>query len=126
MALGPGAAFGEPVQLYSDTEVAKAGYFQLRWAAESPIQLQESRSADFREARTLYSGSDNARILSGKPNGHWYYRARPETSPASWSNTVEVTVRHHSLQRALGFFTVGAIVFLATLLLIATGARRQV
>jgi hypothetical protein len=41
-----------------------------------------------------------------------------------WSEPVTVTVAHHPLSRAVAFFTVGALVFLATLGLIVRGARR--
>ncbi|MEX2496835.1 MAG: hypothetical protein WD448_12140 [Woeseia sp.] len=125
LILDPGGARAEPVQLRSDTEVATAGYFQLRWAADSPVELQEDQTPDFTSPRTLYSGSDKARILSGKSDGDWYYRARPATSRGAWSDTVGVTVRHHSLERAVGFFALGAVVFLATLILIVSGARRN-
>ena len=84
--------------------------------------LEESQSPDFTEPRTIYTGSDGARVMSGKPDGDWYYRAAPVESPGAYSNTVKVTVRHHPLGRALAYFTVGAIVFLATLFIIARGA----
>lgn len=108
------------VQLESDAYVATAGYFQLRWIADSGIELQESRSADFETLRTVYAGSDAARVISGKADGDWYYRA---TTNGNVSNTIKVTVRHHPVERAFGFFAVGLVVFLATLSLIISGAR---
>jgi hypothetical protein len=113
------AAAGE-VQLESDTQVATAGYFQLRWSADSGVELQESRSPDFDAPRAVYAGSDAARVISGKPDGDWYYRAA--ASDGAFSNTVKVTVRHHPIERAIGYFAVGFVVFLATLLLIVRGA----
>jgi hypothetical protein len=119
----PAIAAGE-ARLESDMDVATAGYFQLRWVADSSIELQESRSADFASPRTVYTGPDAARVLSGKPDGGWYYRVGVRNGDVS--NTVKVIVRHHSLERALAFFAVGLTVFLATLLMIVRGARESI
>jgi hypothetical protein len=118
---GPASAAAGTVRLASDTEVAAAGNFQLRWTADSAVRLEEATAPDFRTARAIYSGRDKARVMSGKADGDWYYRARPADSGGNWSNTVKVTVRHHPLGRAIGFFAVGAVVFSATLLLIVCG-----
>jgi hypothetical protein len=63
--------------------------------------------------------------MSGKPDGDWYYRAVPAASNRVPSNIVRVTVRHHPIERAIGYFAVGFVVFLATLLLILSGARKR-
>ena len=107
----------------ADAEVATAGYFQLRWSAEAPVDLQESASPQFESPRSVYSGSDAARVISGKPDGDWYYRV--VEANGNFSDTIKVAVRHHPIERAIGFFTVGAVVFMATLLLIVSGARRR-
>lgn len=112
------------ITLHSDTETATAGYFQLHWEAEpaeGPFVLEESASADFSHARVLYRGPDLASVVSGKPDNEYFYRVREQASPANTSNTVKVTVAHHPLRTALGFFSVGAIVFLATLVAIFRG-----
>lgn len=109
-------------ELEANPELATAGFYQLRWYSARPVELQESEHPDFSSAETIYRGSDAARVMSGKPDGVLYYRVR-DTDDGSFSNVVEVTIRHHSLERAFAFFGLGAIVFLATLLLIATGAR---
>jgi hypothetical protein len=115
----------QEVQLEADTAVANAGYFQLRWNAPAAVELEEATTPDFRAPRLVYSGSDKARVVSGKPDGDWYYRARPVSSGSSFSNIVKVEVRHHPIERAVAFFIVGAVVFLATALLIANGAREK-
>jgi hypothetical protein len=115
----------QEVQLEADTAVASAGYFQLRWSGSPAVELQESTSPQFTEPRILYAGSDRARVVSGKPDGDWYYRARSVSSGSSFSNIVKVEVRHHPLGRAVAFFVVGAVVFLATALLIVNGARER-
>ena len=115
----------QEVQLEADTDVANAGYFQLRWSASSAIELEESTTPDFKAPRRVYSGSDAARVMSGKPDGDWYYRARPVTPDSTFSSMVKVTVRHHPLGRAIGYFVAGAVVFLATAMLIVSGARAR-
>jgi hypothetical protein len=117
--------FAQEVQLEADTDVANAGYFQLRWSASGAIELQESITPDFDAPRRIYPGSDAARVMSGKPDGEWYYRARPVSSDGGFSNTVKVMVRHHPIERAIGYFAVGATVFVATAILIVSGARRR-
>lgn len=109
-------------ELESDTSVATAGFYQLRWFGAETAELEESQDPDFSASRVIYNGADKARVMSGKSDGDFYYRVRnPRTG--AYSDMVKVTVRHHSLTRAFAFFGLGAVVFLATLLLIATGAR---
>jgi hypothetical protein len=42
-----------------------------------------------------------------------------------WSEVVNVSVEHHSLPKAVGFFISGLIVFAATLFMIINGARKS-
>jgi hypothetical protein len=116
---------GRAATLESSTEESAEGYYQLSWQAEEPIRLVEAEDASFSEPRILYAGADSGRVVSGKPNGRWYYRLEAAGAPRVLSETVVVTVRHHSLGRAFGFFALGAIVFAATLALIAIGSRRH-
>jgi hypothetical protein len=104
-----------------DQTVSREGYYQLRWEAESPVRLVEASSPDFDAARVLYQGSDTARVVSGKPDGTWYYRLEPAAGGAVIGEPIAVTVLHHPLGRALAFFATGAIVFAATLGLILFG-----
>ena len=63
--------------LSSDHEVASAGFFQLSWETDAKrIELQEASSPAFRNPTTLYIGTDSKSVISGKPNGSWYYRVR--------------------------------------------------
>lgn len=125
LALGPLPVLSAPVQLAADSEVSTAGFFQLTWESNGPVELQESQDPDFARAEVVYTGADTARVISGKPDGSWYYRARAAAvDGAGWSEPVKVTVRHHPLARALAFFAVGATVFTATLVLILRGTRR--
>jgi hypothetical protein len=113
------------LQLKSDTQVATAGYFHLSWTGEDKVlSLEESGSVNFDVFKNIYTGTDRARVVSGKPNGEYYYRlvTMDKNKPVS-SNVVKVIVRHHSLKNAILFFIAGFIVFIATFLLIINGKR---
>ena len=124
----PGLSFA--VELTSDTNTATAGYYQLQWdnaADNSRFEIEEADNSAFDQSRQVYQGPDRARVITGQPDGTYYYRARiiaVNGSPGPWSKPVKVEVDHHPLSRALGFFSVGAVVFVAILLAILIGNRR--
>lgn len=124
----PAAAETPDVSLQSDTDVATAGYYRLYWeTTDAPSTLVEATDPDFESRREVYSGPDAARLVSGKPDGDYYYRLESAdgSAPRVLSNTVKVTVTHHPLQRAFLFFAIGATVFAATLALILVGSRAE-
>jgi hypothetical protein len=107
--------------LTTDTSRATAGFYRLSWTTSARrVELQEATDAGFQHPVTLYSGPDHAALLSGKPNGTWFYRVRAEDGnrPSPWSRAVRVTVAHHSLGRAMLFLALGVLVFLAIVLMI--------
>ena len=119
----------EPV-LSSDQSIATAGYYQLSWRAPVTDQirdksagyiLQESDSPGFAAADTIYKGMDTARVISGKPDGNYFYRIRLDHSGANWSAPIQVTVSHHPLSRAFLFFFIGALVFILIIVAIWRG-----
>ena len=115
------------LQLSSDSQVATAGYYQLTWSGEANVfQLQESTTSDFKLFKVIYEGKDLARVISGKPDGDYFYRlVNTDENNSQVSNTVKVTVSHHPLKNALLFFVAGAIVFIAILFLILKGKRLE-
>jgi hypothetical protein len=126
---GPITSAQPIISLESDTPVATAGYYQLRWeSGEVATRLVEANDPEFADARVIYAGPDTARLMSGKPDGDYYYRleAAGDVTPAPvLSETLKVTVEHHPLPRALTFFAIGAAVFAATLGLILVGGRNE-
>jgi hypothetical protein len=114
-------------QLTSDSDVASAGFFQLSWKTDAQrVELQEATNPGFRNAKTFYIGPDRASVISGKPNGSWYYRVRAlDPEQGGWSEPVTVLVDHHDLSRALMFLFVGVIVFVATVVMILRGGRAE-
>ena len=99
------------------------GYFQIQWEADEPVRLLESATPDFADARMLYTGADTARVISGKPDGIWYYRIESADTGRVLGQDLIVTVRHHPIGQAFAFFALGALVFAATLTLIRFGGR---
>jgi hypothetical protein len=115
--------------------VATAGYYRLAWqppaeADEQALQyeLQESPDGGFEQPVVLYRGPDLATVLSGRDDGLRHYRVRAlrDGEPVSpWSETLVVETRHHSPGRALAFFSVGAVIFVSTLVLVIHGGRQH-
>ncbi len=115
-----------PPRLSSDTDVATAGFFRLTWQADSDrVELQEASGDDFRNPVTLYTGSDTSSVISGKPDGTWFYRLRAieDGQPGPWSEPVEVKVAHHSLYRAFTFLFLGVVVFISIVVMVIRGSR---
>jgi len=127
LAAAPGALLAAP-HIETDTEVATAGYYVLRWsAATTDVEVAEFANPGDGDPSIIYKGPDRATLISGQPDGTRIYRVREigAGEPTAWSEPVSVTVAHHPLSRALTFFGIGAVVFLATLTLIVRGARRS-
>lgn len=118
--------------LTTDTDIATAGYFRLSWSVpelQVPVdfELQKSATADFSNHSVIYTGPDRATTFSGLGNGEYYFRIRSLISDqsSSWSAVTKVQVQHHSLTRAWIFFALGAVVFMATLMLVMRGATER-
>lgn len=127
LASAPGALLAAP-HIETDTAVATAGYYVLRWsAATTDVEVAEFANPGAGDPSIIYKGPDRATLISGQPDGTRIYRVREigAGAPSAWSEPVSVTVAHHPLSRALTFFGIGAVVFLATLTLIVRGARRS-
>jgi hypothetical protein len=111
--------------LSSNSDIATAGFFRLSWETDAAqVELQEANNDTFSQAHTYYKGADRAAVVSGKANGTWYYRIRAidEGQAGPWSSALLVTVAHHSLSRALLFFAVGLLVFVAIAVVVIRGA----
>ena len=125
-----GAALAAGPSLTSTTELARAGNYQLRWGHESPMvhayRLERADNPLFSNSVLVYEGADRATVISGRSDGVMHYRVRAQFSDGSvtdWSEPTSVTVQHHPLTQALLLFALGALVFVATIVLIITGNR---
>lgn len=127
MLLAIATASSAAPHLDTDTRLATAGYYQLHWSADTPEVAIEEATGNQPTTTRIYQGPDRAMLLSGLTDGRRTYRAGEigtDGRVIAWSESVTVTVAHHTLARALTFFGVGATVFFATLILIVHGTRR--
>ena len=116
--------------IQADQSIATAGYFRLTWQTnptstdqESEFVVQQSRTQGFEQVRNLYQGTEKASLISGMPDGVYFYRVK-EKDASGWSVPVRVQVQHHPLGTALQFFGLGLLVFALTLFTILHGIRK--
>lgn len=92
-------------------------------------ELQEAGDSLFATSKVKYKGPDLATYVSGLANGRYYYRVRSFNKTrdqySDWSPTVLVKVQHHSLGLAFTLFSIGAVVFILTVLVVVVGAYKN-
>lgn len=100
------------------------GHLKLEWDAPDNIkvEVQKSESKDFENPTVIYKGIDRASFISGLENGDHFFRVKEEGG--SWSSTLTIHVKHQSLQLAFTLFTLGAVVFILTVLVVVKGSYR--
>ena len=138
LSFAPVCLSAEPVLpvLTSDTKLATAGYYQLSWqpgirgASDKKFlfELQQSPDAGFHTTKVIYRGPDRASVISGLPDGDYYYRVRiiqADRTASAWSHPMAIKVQHHSLIKAVWFFITGAAVFFITLFFIVVKSRHE-
>ncbi|MBS3799958.1 MAG: fibronectin type III domain-containing protein [Thioalkalivibrio sp.] len=118
MVAGGAPAFDAPPERSTD------GGFTLAWEADEPVQLEQASGPDYANARIVYQGRDTSTVVSGLPDGEYRFRLRAAGAD-QWSDVATITVEHHSLGRAFGFFAVGAVVFLVLIATIVRGSVRH-
>jgi hypothetical protein len=113
------------LELSASPARSTTGTFSLSWEGTEGARYEVIEQREEGDPQIVYQGTDTASVMTGMPNGSYRYRVRALLTggPSPWSQPIGVTVAHHSLTRALGFFTVGLLVFLATLALIVGGER---
>jgi hypothetical protein len=127
LALPQASYCSTETRLTSSVETSTDGKFVLSWQLTDSayVELQQ-QVVNLDDYRTIYTGSDTASVITGLADGDYSYRIRTVTAKGDYSNwtaPVSVAVRHHPLPRAFGFFAVGAIVFISTIVLIVLGTR---
>lgn len=128
--LSAGGLWADGLSISASPTDSSDGSTRLSWSVPEGgrVHIQRGSSADFSAPLSLYQGTDSASVITGLTDGRYFFRGRIQFSgghSSSWSEPVAVTVEHHALHRTLVFFLLGAVVFLATLLLIVIGARRS-
>ncbi|MDT8397094.1 MAG: hypothetical protein RQ899_00560 [Pseudomonadales bacterium] len=133
MLSSSGTVWPAQTLLSSDTTASSEGYFVLSWLSDgtdagAPPQdtaasyiLQQATRPDFADASTRLIHGQNSVTISGLENGSYFYRIQPEGD--DWSNSLSVQVQHHSLRKALGFFSLGLLLFITLCVSIFAGIR---
>lgn len=129
MLLAAGGVAADEFSISANPTDSSDGTVRLTWSVPGGAlaHIQRDTGAGFADPASVYLGADGASVITGLTDGQYFFRGRLQFSDgrvSAWSDAVAVTVQHHSLNRALVFFLLGAVVFLATLLLIVSGARR--
>jgi len=101
-----------------------AGYLTLGWreAAGDRFEVQQRAAGAW---RSIYRGPDRATTLTGLDDGDYAFRVRPLAPEGAWGPSLEVTVAHHSLHRALAFFGTGAAMFAVLVAALAWPLREE-
>lgn len=112
------------ISLNSNTALAAEGYFVLSWEsdADSPLTLEQSSSADFGQVISTMVAADGNITITGLMDGDYYFRLLDDN--LQQSNLLRIQVAHHSLVRALAFFSLGLVLFIILLLTIFIGSRK--
>lgn len=111
--------------LSASTSLSNEGYFVLDWETSSPessITLEQSTSEQFSNPLTREIAGAGAATITGLEDGTYYFRLVDSGSVIS--DTVSVSVIHHSLSRAGGFFLLGLCLFSTLVFTIVHGNRQ--
>lgn len=110
-------------QISTNTPVSTAGYFNLSWSSDqsAPYVVQQSLDASFNQVKTIYQGADQATVMSGLPDGQYFYRM--QASAGQWSEAIKVEVKHHTLEKAFAFFAAGAVMLFILVFVLIKGSR---
>ena len=112
-----------PVLTLAKGGISEDGHVKLVWVHRkegTEVEVQQAENENFEAAKTIYRGQDKATFISGLENGTYYYRIRHVKG--AWSDTVMLTVKHHSLSLAFILFLLGAVVFALTVFIVIKGA----
>jgi hypothetical protein len=112
------------VTLNTDTTLATEGYFVLSWNSPSPTttySLRQSDATSSNRTRAENLPANGAITITGLADGQYSYQLFSAGQPRG--NPIEVTVQHHALSRALGFFSLGLALFCLLVISIAVGHR---
>lgn len=125
MATNTSVWAAENLSLSASTSISNEGYFVLDWQTDSPVEgltLEQANNQSFDNPLERDLAGASAATITGLDNGTYYFRLTDTNSPLS--NTVSVTVEHHSLVRAGGFFLLGLALFSILIVTILKGNRQ--
>jgi len=108
--------FASQGPLQSDT-----GHLLVEWEAPGEVTLMLSKGVDTGDRRALYQGGNSAYFMSGLTDGEYTLTLVGEEGQES--EPMKLTVEHQSIDQAIWLTIIGAIITLATILVIVRGER---
>jgi len=125
MATNTPAWAAENLSLSASTSISNEGYFVLDWQSDTPVEdltLEQANDQSFSNPLERSLAGASAATITGLDDGTYYFRLTDTSS--TLSNTVSVTVAHHSLGRAGSFFLLGLVLFSVLIVTILKGNRQ--
>lgn len=125
LATNPSVWAAENLSLSASTTISNEGYFVLDWQTDSPVEdltLEQASDQNFSNPLQRSLAGASAATITGLADGTYFFRLTDSNSPLS--NTVNVTVAHHSLGRAGSFFLLGLVLFSILIVTILKGNRQ--
>lgn len=125
LATNNSAWAAENLTLSASTSLSNEGYFVLDWQTDSPVEdliLEQATDQAFSNPLGRSLAGASAATITGLNDGTYYFRLTDHNS--NLSNTVSVTVSHHSLGRAGSFFLLGLALFSVLIIVILKGNRQ--
>jgi hypothetical protein len=108
-----------------DTPISTEGYFVISWQLSDSTQnptLQQSTSLTFTAPHNRQLTPQGSLTITGLPDGEYYFRL--VDGEAQLSDPLQVTVEHHTLERAGLFFALGLVLFIILVATILRGAMQ--
>lgn len=112
----------------SSTTLSNEGYFVLSWQSRplsettGALTLKQASSPEFSDSIDRLVEASGAITITGLEDGDYYFRLVSADGAAS--DQLQVSVAHHSLARAGGFFLLGLLLFSILIYTIVHGNRR--
>lgn len=109
---------------------SSAGHVRLSWAGGetgTSYELQQANDVAFGKPEVRYQGQQTASVISGLPDGEFYFRVRrlgQDGVPGPWSSVVRFAVTHYKLGFALTLLAIGAVIFVATVCFLIVFSRK--
>lgn len=111
--------------LTASTDLSNEGYFVLSWDTgdeSASLILEQSSSSDFSDVIRRDISGVGALTITGLDDGDYFFRLSDDGVLQTMPLTISVA--HHSLARAGGFFLLGLMLFSTLVFTILNGNRR--
>lgn len=115
-----------PVESPEGKAVLSWSWPEAAAGAAATFEVQQSTDPAFAPARVIYEGPDQATVVTGLPEGAYYYRVRVvagSVPSTDWSAVATVNVVYPGRRTVGWLMALGSVVFLATVTAVGAGHR---